>query len=152
MTDHGGKRPGAGRPVIPEADRRVTVTHRLAAWLAAWLRAQEAPATELIEQGMRKAYKLRAPTRKSVADRRYLARAGFPLNGLGQMDISGIGDRKNTYEYVSDDAVAEVARLYRAYGSDGILYWVAVRRGRLAMINNRNRAAIEAIRGREGDC
>lgn len=57
----GGKREGAGRPPIDPQMVKVPVGYKLPRWLVEWLRIQEEPAAQLIEDALRKQHKLKAP-------------------------------------------------------------------------------------------
>lgn len=57
----GGKREGAGRPPIDPQMVKVPVGYKLPRWLVEWLRCQDRPAAQLIEDALRKQHKLKAP-------------------------------------------------------------------------------------------
>ena len=57
----GGRREGAGRPPGDTALVKVPVAYKLPHWLVAWLRAQDAPAAQLIEDALRQRHKLNPP-------------------------------------------------------------------------------------------
>lgn len=57
----GGKREGAGRPPIDPQIIKVPVGYKLPRWLVEWLREQDTPAAQLIEDALRKQHKLKAP-------------------------------------------------------------------------------------------
>lgn len=68
---HGGPRPGSGRPPIPSELKyleQVQYDTRLPRWLVEWLRAQDQPATKLIEAALLKTYGLEPPDRKERKD------------------------------------------------------------------------------------
>lgn len=60
MSNHGGKREGAGRPLAPAALAPVAITVRLPAWLAEWLREQ-GNQTETIKSALIRQHKLKQP-------------------------------------------------------------------------------------------
>lgn len=57
----GGKREGAGRPPIDPQMVKVPVGYKLPRWLVDWLRAQDVPAAQLIEDALRRRHKLKPP-------------------------------------------------------------------------------------------
>lgn len=57
----GGAREGAGRKSADPHLVRVPVPLRLPAWLVEWIDAQEGTRADLIEAGLMKAYRLKAP-------------------------------------------------------------------------------------------
>jgi len=62
MTTHGGKRRGAGRPRgSTKPGRKVPISTKLPPWLVEWLRAQERPQAQLIEEALIEHYHLTAP-------------------------------------------------------------------------------------------
>lgn len=58
----GGKRDGAGRPPIDPQLLKIPVGYKLPRWLVDWLRAQDVPAAQLIEDALRRRHKLKPPT------------------------------------------------------------------------------------------
>ena len=54
-TAHGGRREGAGRPKLPEAQKRVMVALRLRPDLVQWLRDQPESQTATVERLLEKA-------------------------------------------------------------------------------------------------
>lgn len=61
MTKRGGRRQGAGRPPLDPQLVKVPVGYKLPRWLVEWLREQEAPAAQLIEEALTKRHKLKPP-------------------------------------------------------------------------------------------
>lgn len=61
MSNHGGKREGAGRPYSDPRLLKVPVGYKLPQWLVDWLREQDDPSSVLIERALMKAYKLKPP-------------------------------------------------------------------------------------------
>lgn len=57
----GGARKGAGRPPGDPDLVKVPVGYKLPRWLVEWLRAQEAPAAQLIEDALRLRHKIKPP-------------------------------------------------------------------------------------------
>jgi hypothetical protein len=57
----GGKREGAGRPTIDPQLRKEPVGYKLPRWLVEWLRAQDTPAAQLIEDALRRRHKIKPP-------------------------------------------------------------------------------------------
>lgn len=57
----GGKRSGAGRPHIDPRLVKVPVGYKLPRWLVEWLRSQDTPAAQLIEDALRRRHKLKPP-------------------------------------------------------------------------------------------
>ena len=57
----GGKREGSGRPYADERMKKEPYSTRLPAWLLEWMREQAEPGAVLIEQALRKAFKLKPP-------------------------------------------------------------------------------------------
>jgi len=57
----GGKREGAGRPPIDPQLLKVPVGYKLPRWLVDWLRAQEEPTAQLIEDALRRRHKIKPP-------------------------------------------------------------------------------------------
>lgn len=60
--NHGGKRPGAGRYPAEPGQKKIPVGYKLTPWLVEWLRAQDRPAAQLIEEALVKAYGLNRTT------------------------------------------------------------------------------------------
>jgi hypothetical protein len=58
---HGGKREGAGRPPTPTQLAKIPVGYRLPRWLVEWLRDQNVPAAQLIEDALVRRHKIRPP-------------------------------------------------------------------------------------------
>lgn len=58
----GGKREGAGRPPIGLRMVKVPVGYKLPRWLVEWLRDQDEPAAQLIEDALCRRHKLKPPT------------------------------------------------------------------------------------------
>lgn len=54
----GGARKGAGRPALPDNERKAGVYIKLPPWLIAWLDSQPESRAVLIEKAIRKAYKV----------------------------------------------------------------------------------------------
>ena len=63
MTENkrGGKRAGSGRRISDPQLFKIPVGYKLRRWLVEWLRAQETPAAQLIENALQRVYKLKAP-------------------------------------------------------------------------------------------
>lgn len=61
MSNHGGKRQGAGRPPGDPRLVKVPVGYRLPPWLVEWLREQDEPAAQLIEDALCRRHKLKPP-------------------------------------------------------------------------------------------
>ena len=59
----GGKREGAGRPPIDPKMVKVPVGYKLPRWLVDWLREQNVPAAQLIEDALRRRHKLKPPAK-----------------------------------------------------------------------------------------
>jgi hypothetical protein len=57
----GGKRDGAGRPPVDPQMLKVPVGYKLPRWLVDWLREQDTPAAQLIEDALRRRHKLKPP-------------------------------------------------------------------------------------------
>lgn len=57
-----GKRTGAGRPLGDPDLVKVPVGYKLPRWLVEWLREQDTPAAQLIEDALRRRHKLKPPT------------------------------------------------------------------------------------------
>ncbi len=57
----GGRREGAGRPPIDPRMVKVPVGYKLPRWLVEWLREQDEPAAQLIEDALRRRHKLKPP-------------------------------------------------------------------------------------------
>lgn len=57
----GGQRVGAGRPPIDPQLLKVPVGYKLPRWLVDWLRAQDEPAAQLIEDALRRRHKIKPP-------------------------------------------------------------------------------------------
>ena len=57
----GGKREGVGRPPIDSRLVKVPVGYKLPRWLVDWLRGQDEPAAQLIEDALRRRHKLKPP-------------------------------------------------------------------------------------------
>lgn len=57
----GGKREGAGRPSIDPQLLKVPVGYKLPQWLVDWIREQDAPAAQLIEDALRWRHKIKPP-------------------------------------------------------------------------------------------
>lgn len=57
----GGARKGAGRPQIDPQVLKVPVGYKLPQWLVDWLRAQDEPAAQLIEDALCRRHKLKPP-------------------------------------------------------------------------------------------
>jgi len=58
----GGARKGAGRPALPDNERKAGVYVKLPPWLIAWLDAQLESRAVLIEKALRRVHKLKPPT------------------------------------------------------------------------------------------
>ena len=61
MSKAGGKREGAGRPRIDQQLLKIPIGYKLPRWLVEWIRANDKPASILIEDALKKAHKLEAP-------------------------------------------------------------------------------------------
>ncbi|MDD5001529.1 MAG: hypothetical protein PHO55_11170 [Thiomonas arsenitoxydans] len=61
-TDRAITRPG--RPAADPVLKKVPVGYKLPAWLVDWLRGQDRPAAQLIEEALRKQHDLNPPERK----------------------------------------------------------------------------------------
>ena len=61
LSNHGGKRKGAGRPTMPERFRSVAVTIRLRPWLVEWLRARDESQAQTISNALVKAHRITPP-------------------------------------------------------------------------------------------
>ena len=57
----GGKRVGAGRPTIDPMLKKIPVGYKLHKWIVLWLRQQDRPAAQLIEEALQKRHKLKPP-------------------------------------------------------------------------------------------
>lgn len=57
----GGAREGAGRKPVPEQLKKIPVGYKLPRWLVEWLREQDVPAAQLIEDALKRRHKLRPP-------------------------------------------------------------------------------------------
>lgn len=57
----GGARKGAGRPLGDPDLVKVPVGYKLPHWLVEWLRAQDTPAAQLIEDALRRGRNLKPP-------------------------------------------------------------------------------------------
>lgn len=57
----GGAREGAGRKPVPEQLKKIPVGYKLPRWLVDWLRDQDIPAAQLIEEALCKRHKLKRP-------------------------------------------------------------------------------------------
>jgi hypothetical protein len=57
----GGKREGAGRPPINPRMVKIPVGYKLPRWLVDWIRAQNDPAAQMIEEAMIEKYQLTPP-------------------------------------------------------------------------------------------
>lgn len=57
----GGKREGAGAPPKDPQMVKVPVGYKLPRWLVDWLREQDTPAAQLIEDALRRRHKLKPP-------------------------------------------------------------------------------------------
>ena len=60
----GGKREGAGAPPKDPQMVKVPVGYKLPRWLVDWLRQQDVPAAQLIEDALRRRNKLKPPNVK----------------------------------------------------------------------------------------
>lgn len=58
---HGGARRGAGRPPGDPGLVKVPVGYKLPQWLVDWLREQDTPAAQLIEDAVRWRHKIKPP-------------------------------------------------------------------------------------------
>ena len=56
MSAHGGRRPGAGRKPVPEDQRKIGVSYKLAPDVVEILRAGPIPATQMVERAVRAIY------------------------------------------------------------------------------------------------
>ena len=61
MPSQGGARKGAGRPPIDPRMVKVPVGYKLPRWLVEWLREQDTPAAQLIEEALKRRHKLKPP-------------------------------------------------------------------------------------------
>lgn len=57
----GGKRDGAGRPLGNPKLVKIPVGYKLPRWLVEWLREQDTPAAQLIEEALIRRHKLKPP-------------------------------------------------------------------------------------------
>jgi len=57
-----GARKGAGRPALPDNERKAGVYIKLPPWLIVWLDAQPESRAVLIEKALRRVHKLKPPT------------------------------------------------------------------------------------------
>ena len=57
----GGQRAGAGRPPIDPQLAKIAVSYRLPRWLVGWMRDQDIPASQLIEDALMRRHKLKPP-------------------------------------------------------------------------------------------
>lgn len=63
-SNHGGRRAGAGRPkgtgksIVAEDKKRKTIGVRLPQYMVAWLKNHNSPAGRLIEEALRKTFKI----------------------------------------------------------------------------------------------
>jgi hypothetical protein len=57
----GGKREGAGRPPIDPQMLKVPTGYKLPRWMVDWLREQDTPAAQLIEDALKRRHKLKPP-------------------------------------------------------------------------------------------
>lgn len=57
-SQHGGKRTGSGQKKMDPKLRKQPVSYKLPGWLLTWLRAQDRPSAQLIEEALTKQYKL----------------------------------------------------------------------------------------------
>lgn len=57
----GGARPGAGRPAMPDEQKKAGVYMKLPPWLIAWLDSQPESRAVLVEKALCKIYKLKPP-------------------------------------------------------------------------------------------
>ena len=62
----GGRREGAGRPPIDPRMVKVPVGYKLPRWLVEWLREQDEPAAQLIEDALRRRHKLKPPAEVDI--------------------------------------------------------------------------------------
>lgn len=65
----GGKREGAGRPPIDPQMLKVPVGYKLPQWLVDWIRKQDKPAAQLIEEALRWQHKIKPHTHRPLTDR-----------------------------------------------------------------------------------
>lgn len=65
MSKRGGKREGAGRPPGDPQLVKIPVSYKLPRWLVEWMREQDTPAAQIIEEAVTKKHKLTQP-KKSV--------------------------------------------------------------------------------------
>lgn len=49
------------RPKLPPGERKIAVSYKLAPWIVRWLREQDRPASQLIEEAVAKHNKLEEP-------------------------------------------------------------------------------------------
>lgn len=57
----GGRRKGAGRPRIDTNLVKTPVSYKLPRWLVEWMRAHESPASQLIEDALRRQHRIAPP-------------------------------------------------------------------------------------------
>jgi hypothetical protein len=63
MSNHGGKRQGAGRPPGDPELVKIPVGHKLPRWLVAWMRDQDQSQAVIIEQAICEKYNLKPPVK-----------------------------------------------------------------------------------------
>lgn len=63
---HGGRRSGAGRPPVDPELKKIPASYKLPRWLVYWLRAQDRPAAQLIEEALRRVHRIEPPKTNSV--------------------------------------------------------------------------------------
>ncbi len=56
---HGGKRPGAGREKIDPTLLKILMSFRFSPQIARWLKTQDRPARDLIEEALCKQFKIK---------------------------------------------------------------------------------------------
>lgn len=61
IVSRGWKREGAGLPPIDPKMVKVPVGYKIPRWLVDWLRSQDVPAAQLIEDALRRRHKLKPP-------------------------------------------------------------------------------------------
>ena len=61
MSNHGGKRQGAGRPPGDPDLVKIPVGYKLPRWLVNWLREQDEPAAQLIEKALIYKHDIKSP-------------------------------------------------------------------------------------------
>lgn len=61
-ASHGGRRPGAGPPRKPPEIKKVPVSLKLPRWLIDWLDGRPESRATLIEEALKRQYRLTAPT------------------------------------------------------------------------------------------